>query len=141
MARKKLVAAQSGRSVLIVDDNEEYLVATAQVVERDGHEVLTAGDAAGGLAILRARDVDLVLVDYLMPGMTGEDFVREMRSFRPTTQVVLQTGYASEHPPRELLRRLDIQGFHDKADGPDKLVLWVEIGLKAWGEDLRHISW
>jgi diguanylate cyclase (GGDEF)-like protein len=63
--------------------------------------------------------------------MTGEDFVKKLRTFRPTTQVVLQTGYASEHPPRELLRRLDIQGFHDKSDGPDKLSLWVDVGLKA----------
>ncbi len=131
MARKKSVAARTGKCVLIVDDDEEYRASSRLVVEREGHDVITSGTAAEGLAILRERDVDLVLVDYLMPAMSGEDFVREMRTFRPNTQVVLQTGYASEHPPRDLLRRLEIQGFHDKSDGPDKLALWVEVGLKA----------
>jgi len=131
VARKTVKQAHTGRSVLLVDDSEEYLRAAARVIERDGHEVLTAGSAADGLAILRSREVDLVLVDFLMPAMTGEDFVRELRTFQPTTQVILQTGYASEHPPRELLRRLDIQGYHDKSEGPEKLALWVDVGLKA----------
>lgn len=131
MARKREDQARSGRTVLIVDDNEEYLEASRRVVERDGHTAITASNPQTGLALLRARDVDLVLVDFLMPGMTGEQFVGEMRLFRPTTQVILQTGYASEHPPRELLRRMDIQGFHDKSDGPEKLSLWIDVGLKA----------
>lgn len=131
MARKRLTPARSGRSVLIVDDNPEYLEAARRVVQRDGHEVIAADSGAAGLEILRARDVDLVLVDFLMPSMTGDAFVRALREFRPSTQVILQTGYASEHPPRELLRSLDIQGFHDKSDGPDKLALWVDVGLKT----------
>ena len=131
MARKRDEQERSGKTVLVVDDNEEYLESSRRMVDRDGHTALTARSAEEGLALLRDRDVDLVLVDYLMPGMTGEDFVREMRGFRPTTQVVLQTGYASEHPPRELLRRMDIQGYHDKSDGPEKLSLWIDVGLKA----------
>lgn len=131
MARKKREVERSGRTVLLIDDNEDYLTAARRIIERDGHEVIAAPGGREGLAILRTREVDLVLVDYLMPGMTGEEFVREMRLFRPTTQVILQTGYASENPPRELLRRLDIQGFHDKSDGPEKLSLWVDVGLKA----------
>lgn len=132
MARKNKVEARpSGRTVLLVDDNDEYLQAARRVIERDGHHVIAVPSGPAALAILRERDVDLVLVDYLMPGMNGEELVREMRAFRPTTQVILQTGYATEHPPRELLRRLDIQGFHDKSDGPEKLAVWVDVGLKA----------
>ncbi len=130
MARKQR-DNRSGRTVLLVDDSEDYLKSARAVIARDGHEVLTAASAKDGLAVLHERDVDLVLVDYMMPGMTGADFVREMRAFRPRTQVILQTGYASEHPPRVLLRELDIQGFHDKSDGPEKLSLWIDVGLKA----------
>ena len=62
--------------------------------------------------------------------MTGEEVVK-VRNFNQHTQVILQTGYAGEHPPREMLKKLDIQGYHDKTDGPEKLLMWVEIGLKA----------
>jgi diguanylate cyclase (GGDEF)-like protein len=131
MARKREEQARSGRTVLVIDDNAEYLEASRRLVEREGHTALAVDNPHAGLALLRERDVDLVLVDYLMPGMTGEELIREMRTFRATTQVILQTGYANEHPPREMLRRMDIQGYHDKSDGPDKLAMWIDVGLKA----------
>src|SRR5262249_7914285 len=49
-------------------------------------------------------------------------------------QIVLQTGYAGEKPPREMLRRLAIQGFHDKGDGPERLLLSVDGLLKAYDQ-------
>ncbi len=122
---------RTGWTVLLIDDNVEYLASTRRVIEREGHEVLTAERGSDALDIIRKHSVDLVLVDYFMPGMTGEEFVTQLRAFNPTVQVVLQTGYASEQPPRELLRRLDIQGYHDKSEGPDKLCLWIDVGLKA----------
>jgi len=63
-----------------------------------------------------------------MPGMTGEQVVTALRQFNPHVQIILQTGYASECPPREMLHRLDIQGYFDKSEGPDKLLLWVDVG-------------
>lgn len=131
MARKRPLPERSGRTVLLVDDSEEYLHSTRRIIERDGHLVMTASSGHEGLAALGETPVDLVLVDYLMPGMTGEEFVFAMRAAGMRNQVILQTGYANEHPPRDLLRRLDIQGFHDKSDGPEKLALWVDVGLKA----------
>ena len=131
MPRKRAEVERSSRTVLLVDDSAEYLQASRRILERDGHDVLTAESGFEALALLREREVDLVLVDYLMPGMSGEAFVRELRQFRPATQVILQTGYADEHPPRELLRRLDVQGLHDKSEGPQKLALWVDVGLRA----------
>jgi diguanylate cyclase (GGDEF)-like protein len=63
--------------------------------------------------------------------MTGEQVVTEVRKFDPFVQVILQTGYASEQPPRELLHRLNIQGYYDKTEGPEQLLLWTAVGLKA----------
>ena len=130
MARRGQTAS-SGRSVLIIDDNEEYLASCVRMVTRDGHEALSASSAIDALEILKIRRVDVVLVDYFMPAMTGEQFVTELRKFNPLVQVILQTGFAGEHPPREMLRRLDIQGYHDKSEGPDKLGLWIDVGLRA----------
>ncbi len=131
MARKQARAPATGRTVLVVDDNREYLVATERLLARNGHTVIAVEDPVEGLALLRRERVDLVLVDFFMPQMTGEVFVEQLRTFNPLVQVILQTGYASEQPPRELLRRLDIQGYYDKGEGPDKLLLWTDVGLKA----------
>jgi two-component system, cell cycle response regulator len=74
--------------------------------------------------------------------------VREVRAFNDSTQIVLQTGYASERPARVMLRVLEIQGYHDKSEGPDKLLIWVDSALKAYRrsralrasrDGLRHV--
>jgi len=104
---------------------------TQRLLLREGHDVLAASNGQDALTILREKKVDLLLLDYFMPGMTGEQVVTELRTFNSLVQIVLQTGYASEQPPRDLLKRLDIQGYFDKSDGPDKLLLWVEVGVKA----------
>lgn len=131
MVRIREPVRQSGKVVLIVDDNREFLQATRSLIEREGHTVLCADNGVKALEILQQEHVDLLLLDYFMPGMTGEEVVDRLRAFNPYVQVILQTGYASEHPPRELMRRLDIQGYFDKGDGPEKLLLWVDVGLKA----------
>lgn len=130
MARKRQLE-HSGHAILVIDDQPDCLASTRRVLEREGHEVVAVDSARAGLLAITRRRFDLVLVDYFMPGMTGEEFVLELRRAEPTLQVLLQTGYASEQPPRSLLKRLDIQGYHDKSEGPEKLCLWVDVALRA----------
>ncbi|MBU2603123.1 MAG: diguanylate cyclase [Actinobacteria bacterium] len=120
-----------GRVVLVVDDDPSYLDVVCRLLEREGHEVLSVASGADALEILGSRSVDLILVDSRMPGMSGEELVGRLRSFNSIVQVIMQTGHAGDYPPREMMRRLDIQGYHDKNDGPERLLLWVDVGLRA----------
>ena len=131
MARKHRAVEATGYTIALVDDDPDYLEATRLLLESEGHKVLTAVDGDGALELLRHKTVDLLLLDYFMPKMTGEQVVEQLRTFDTGTQVILQTGYANERPPREMLRRLDIQGYYDKSEGPDRLLLWADAGLKA----------
>jgi diguanylate cyclase (GGDEF)-like protein len=141
VTRKARTEQSTGYTILLTDDNLDYLQATRLLLEREGHKVITATGGRDALTILRTQKIDLLLLDYYMPGMTGEQVVAELRQFNPFVQVILQTGYASEQPPRELLRRLDIQGYFDKSEGPQKLLLWTEVGLKsAYVIQLLHKS-
>ncbi len=131
MARKFRESGASGRTILLVDDSREYLEATRLVLEREGHAVIVAESGEDALRVARECPVDLMLLDYFMPGMNGDEVLAELRKFQPRMQVILQTGYASENPPRELVKKLDIQGYFDKGEGPEKLLLWTDVGLKA----------
>ena len=131
MARKYRVRASSGYTIVLADDDPDYLEATRLLLESEGHEVRCARSGPEALTLLRGGQAHLLLLDYFMPGMTGEEVVVALRTFDPHIQVILQTAYASEHPPREMLRRLDIQGYYDKSEGPDRLLLWTDAGLKA----------
>ena len=131
MARKHTVAQPSGYTILIVDDQEEVLISVRLLLEREGHHVLTAAGGEEALALFRHCPVQLAIVDYFMPRMSGEEVVQEIRKLDADVQILLQTGYSGEKPPLEMLRALAIQGYHDKSEGPDHLLLWVEVALKA----------
>ena len=119
-------------SILVVDDSEEVLGSMKMLLARQGFVVGVANSGEKALSYVRSKKVHVMLLDFFMPGMTGEDVVRELRTFNTTTQVVLQTGYAGDKPAREMMQSLNIQGYHDKADGPDKLLVWVDAAIKMY---------
>jgi CheY-like chemotaxis protein len=121
-----------------VDDQEETLISNRLLLEREGHQVLTAISGEEALRLFRPGAVHLVVVDYFMPRMSGEELVLAIRAQDTDVQILLQTGYAGEKPPRAMLRQMDIQGYHDKTDGPDRLLLWIDVALKT-GDQLRRI--
>lgn len=131
MARKGSSTREgTGRTILLVDDSPEILESSRALLEREGHTVLLADNGPRALEILQEHDVELLLLDYFMPGMTGEEVVARVRTFNTKVQIILQTGYSSERPPREMLSRLDIQGYCDKSEGPEEMLLWTDVGLK-----------
>ena len=115
----------------MVDDQEETLISTRLLLEREGHRVVTAPNGQAALACLREDPADLVIIDYFMPRMSGEQLVEAIRERDQDVQILLQTGYSGEKPPNEMMQTLAIQGYHDKAEGPDRLLLWVRASLKA----------
>jgi len=131
VARKRTAVGLSGYTILVVDDQEEVLISAKLLLERDGHRVISAASGEEALALFRDHAIDLVIVDYFMPRMSGETVVQEIRKVDENVQILLQTGYSGEKPPREMLRALDIQGYHDKSEGPDRLLFWVDVALKA----------
>jgi signal transduction histidine kinase len=131
MARRHSSTPSSGFTILVVDDQEEILISSKYLLEREGHHVITASGGREALALFRPHAFHLILVDYFMPQMNGEQFIQAVRMLDDDVQIVLQTGYSGEHPPRDMLRALAIQGYHDKSEGPDRLLLWVDVALKA----------
>jgi diguanylate cyclase (GGDEF)-like protein len=132
MARLRQQVAATGHRVLIVDDDLTLLQTLEQLLLREGHQVFAASSGDEAIRLCQNHEPHLILLDYFMPGMTGEEVVRAVRKFNSEVQIVLQTGYASERPARTMLRELEIQGYHDKSEGPEKLLVWVDVALKSF---------
>jgi CheY-like chemotaxis protein len=83
-------------SILLVDDENLVRSATAAMLREMGHTVLEAGTGAAALDLLGShKDIDLLITDYLMPGMRGSELVEDARVARPGLAVLLLTGYAN----------------------------------------------
>lgn len=78
--------------ILCVDDEPNSLVLRKLVLEKAGYQVLTASSAAQALEILSSQIVDLVLSDQLMPGVTGTELAREIKSRSPRMPVIVLSG-------------------------------------------------
>jgi PAS domain S-box-containing protein len=81
--------------ILLVDDDAEVRAVTAAYLNEMGHRVVEAADGSAALDILRTDgQIDLLLADFAMPGMTGTDLAGRAREIRPGIGVLLVTGYA-----------------------------------------------
>ena len=82
------------RRILVVDDDAIILMNTAALLEDLGHEVLEAGSGEEALKLLNQHpDVDLMITDQAMPGMTGSQLIAAVRADRPALPIILATGY------------------------------------------------
>ena len=82
-------------SVLLVDDDSAVREVTAGILHDLGYRVIEAGSGGAALDILDSQsDIDLLLVDFAMPGMNGAEVAREVHARRPGLPVLFVTGYA-----------------------------------------------
>ncbi len=101
------------KSVLVVDDEAQICDALARIIEELGFEARTSTSAREGLSLVEERPPDLILLDLMMPGMNGPEFLEQLRRDHPHLPVVIVTGHpdsalmtrAAEHAPVMLLAK------------------------------------
>ena len=94
-ADEKATGETPGARVLLVDDDVLVASLTAAMLEELGHTVTEVHSGAAAMELLEAGEpVDLMMTDYLMPGMTGMDLVQAARQLRPALPVLIATGFA-----------------------------------------------
>jgi signal transduction histidine kinase len=89
------VGASRNATILLVDDDNEVREVTRAMLHELGHVVLEAGSGAAALDILRRETgIDLLIVDFAMPGMNGADVARQAHAKQPNLPVLFVTGFA-----------------------------------------------
>lgn len=90
-------------TVLIVDDEVEVLQIAREALEYYGYRVLTATDGFEALALFEQhpQDVDLVILDLIMPGMSGQEVLTQLLRRRPALPVMIASGYTPVHQDQE----------------------------------------
>jgi len=82
-------------AILLVDDEDSFLRATAELLTQEGYQIVCAPDVVQGLGILGNRAFDLMIADIRMPGNDDLRLVQEARRLAPGMPIVLMTGYPS----------------------------------------------
>jgi PAS domain S-box-containing protein len=102
-------------TVLIVDDEEMVRNLGRRILEGQGYKVLLAGDGAEALEVYRANEgeIDLVVLDLIMPVMDGHKTLKKLRELNPQLKVLLSSGYSANGEARKTLEEGAI-GFVQK---------------------------
>lgn len=82
------------KTLLLVDDEQSVLTALVRLFREDGYRVLTAGGGEEALRLLAENDVQVILSDQRMPGMTGVEMLTEAAARYPNTVRMVLSGYA-----------------------------------------------
>lgn len=104
--------------VLCVDDEQVGLRIRKILLERAGYRVLTAPDGPSGLAVFSAEPVEVVVLDYSMPGMHGGEVAVRMRQIKPQVPILLLSAYMGLSS--EVTSLVDL--YMTKGEGPPVLL-------------------
>jgi DNA-binding NtrC family response regulator len=115
-------------TILVIDDEPNILTTVRRNLELEGYHVEVAGNAQLGLAKVAESDIDLVLLDVMMPGEGGLEVLPKLRVASPDTVVVMMSGNATIETAVQATKG----GAHDFIEKPlsgDKLLLTVQNAL------------
>lgn len=115
--------------ILVVDDEQGIIDSLAIFLNHYNFKGVT--DPLEAIELVRNEHFDLMILDFLMMPIHGDQVVEEIRKFNKNLYILLLTGHKDLAPPLETIKRLDIQGYCEKTDKFDQLLLLIESGLKS----------
>ena len=117
--------------IIAVDDENGILESLSVFLKGTGYEFVGITDPVEAIEVVKKEHFDLMLLDFMMTPLHGDEVVEEIRKFNKELYILLLTGHKDLAPPLETIKRLDIQGYCEKSDKFDQLLLLIESGIKS----------
>lgn len=125
--------------IIAVDDEAGIIDSLSIFLKRSGYSFTGVTDPVEAIEKIKNEHFDLLLLDFIMTPLHGDQVVEEIRKFNKDLYILLLTGHKDLAPPLDTIRRLDIQGYCEKSDKFDQLLLLIESGIKSV-EQMRQIK-
>lgn len=144
-ADQTLDAVVDGKvSILLVDDEETIIKVTRTMLLKLGHRVMVASGGQEAVVVYRMnrRHIDLVMMDMIMPDMSGGEAIEKIKSINPDVKVLLSSGYSINGMAAEIMDRCGVQAFLQKPFQLDQLInkineiMGAERNIKRKNDDI-----
>ena len=117
--------------LIAVDDDAGILDSLKVVLKRSGYDLDCYSNPLEAIEDMKNNHYDLLLLDFIMDPIHGDEVVEQIRKFDKNLYILLLTGHKDLAPPLQTLKELDIQGYCEKSNNFDQLLLLIESGLKS----------
>ena len=132
MRKNNMQASNSnGYKIIAVDDEIGIVDSLSIFLKRSGYDFTGVTDPMEAIERVKKEHFDLMILDFIMEPIHGDQVVEEIRKFNKELYILLLTGHKDLAPPLETIRKLDIQGYCEKSDKFDQLLLLIESGIKS----------
>ena len=139
MRKNQVTSKSADFKIIAVDDEQGILDSLSIFMKRSGYYFVGITDPIEAINRVKEEHFDLMVLDFIMDPIHGDKVVEEIRKFNKDLYILLLTGHKDLAPPLETIHELDIQGYCEKSDKFDQLLLLIESGLKSVSQ-MRTIS-
>ena len=130
--RKNMITAESnGYKIIVVDDEQGIVDSLSIFLKRSGYDFTGLTNPLEAIERVRNEHFDMMILDFRRDPIHGDEVVEEIRKFNKDLYILLLTGHKDLAPPLETIKRLEIQGYCEKSDKFDQLLLLIESGIKS----------
>lgn len=123
--------ASNGYRIIAVDDEMGIVDSLSIFLRRSGYDFTGVTDPMEAISRVKTEHFDMMILDFIMSPIHGDAVVEQIRKFNKDLYILLLTGHKDLAPPLDTIRRLEIQGYCEKSDKFDQLLLLIESGIKS----------
>ena len=121
----------NGYKIIVVDDEQGIVDSLSIFLRRSGYDFTGITNPLEAIEKVKNEHFDLMILDFMMDPIHGDEVVEQIRKFNKELYILLLTGHKDLAPPLETIKKLDIQGYCEKSDKFDQLLLLIESGIKS----------
>ena len=119
------------RKILVIDDEQGVIDSLNVYLRKEGYIVEGEINPLLGIEKVRNNYYDILILDYIMKPINGDKVIEEIRKFNKDIYIIILTGHKSVAPPIETIRRLNIQGYLEKTNKFEQILLMIESSVKS----------
>jgi DNA-binding NtrC family response regulator len=118
-------------TILVVDDEKSILYSIKHVLKNENYHILTAQNGIEGLALLKKHIVQLVISDHKMPGMTGVEFLKQVKILYPEILTIILTAYDDTEIAIDAINEAGVYKFILKPWENNDLIITIRRALES----------
>lgn len=111
--------------ILVVDDEPDYCEVIRMILLEEQYRVTTCSNGKEALKLLQKEDYDLVVTDLMMPEMNGDELLREIKSIKPSTEVIIMTAYGTIEKAVATMKE-GAYTYITKGSAPEELIFEIK---------------